>query len=88
MFQIGARRCHPQGQTDCLIPVLGSGPHPTLPGSGYYTIVDYKEILKYARDRHVTVIPEIDMPGHARYVYFGFRPKFKTILSRYCTFLA
>ena len=31
---------------------------------GFYTQADYKEIIQYAADRHITVIPEIDMPGH------------------------
>lgn len=31
---------------------------------GYYTQEDYKEIVNYASSRYVTVIPEIDMPGH------------------------
>lgn len=31
----------------------------------YYTAKDVKEILEYASDRQVTVIPEIEMPGHA-----------------------
>ncbi len=31
---------------------------------GYFTQEDYKSIVKYASDRHITVIPEIDMPGH------------------------
>ncbi|WP_394835399.1 family 20 glycosylhydrolase [Pendulispora rubella] len=35
-------------------------------GSGYYTVRDFEEILAYATERHVDVIPEIDMPGHAR----------------------
>lgn len=32
---------------------------------GYYTQEQVKEIVKYAGDRHITVIPEIEMPGHA-----------------------
>src|SRR5690606_26884967 len=32
---------------------------------GYYTQEQIKEIVKYAADRHITVIPEIEMPGHA-----------------------
>ncbi len=35
-------------------------------GSGYYTTADFEEILAYATERHIEVIPEIDMPGHAR----------------------
>ncbi|HZX75120.1 MAG TPA: family 20 glycosylhydrolase, partial [Cyclobacteriaceae bacterium] len=32
---------------------------------GFYTQAEVKEIVKYAADRHITVIPEIEMPGHA-----------------------
>ena len=31
---------------------------------GYYTQQDYTELIAYARDRFITVIPEIDMPSH------------------------
>jgi hexosaminidase len=31
---------------------------------GFYTQEEYKEIVKYAADRFITVVPEIDMPGH------------------------
>jgi len=31
---------------------------------GYYTQDEYAEIVQYARDRAITVVPEIDMPGH------------------------
>ena len=31
---------------------------------GYYTKEEYSELVEYAQDRFVTVIPEIDMPGH------------------------
>lgn len=32
---------------------------------GFYTVADYKEILQYAADRHIEVIPETDVPGHS-----------------------
>ena len=31
---------------------------------GFYTQADYTEIVNYAADRFITVVPEIDMPGH------------------------
>ncbi len=31
---------------------------------GYYTQEQYSEIVRYAEERHITIIPEIDMPGH------------------------
>jgi len=31
---------------------------------GFYTQEEYKEIVKYAQDRFITVVPEIDMPSH------------------------
>ena len=31
---------------------------------GFYTQKEIKEIVRYATDRHITIIPEIEMPGH------------------------
>ncbi len=33
---------------------------------GFYTQDDIREIVRYAADRHISVVPEIEMPGHAR----------------------
>jgi hexosaminidase len=38
---------------------IGGGP------GGYYTQEDYADIVRYARERYVTVVPEIEMPGHS-----------------------
>lgn len=35
------------------------------PEGGFYTQDDVKEIVKYASDRFITVVPEIEMPGHS-----------------------
>ena len=31
---------------------------------GFYTLEDYQEIVAYANERFITIVPEIDMPGH------------------------
>lgn len=32
---------------------------------GFYTQQEIKEVIKYAKDRFITIIPEIELPGHA-----------------------
>ncbi|MGW7361131.1 beta-N-acetylhexosaminidase [Streptomyces sp. NPDC054802] len=36
------------------------------PHGGYYTQDDIREIVAYAAERHITVVPEIDIPGHSQ----------------------
>ena len=63
----GARRGHTLSVTEHLQSAYGSGPSvDDERGSGFYRREDYIEILKYAKARHIEVIPEIEMPGHAR----------------------
>ena len=32
---------------------------------GFYTHEDIKEVIQYAQDRNITIVPEIDIPGHS-----------------------
>ena len=41
-----------------------SGEYDNVPVAGYYTQEEAREIVRYAAERYITVIPEIDMPGH------------------------
>ena len=34
------------------------------PETGYYTQEEMREVVRYAAERYITIIPEIDMPGH------------------------
>ncbi len=66
---VGGRRGHTLDESDCLIPSLGSGPFPDpekSPGSGFYSQDVFIDLLRYAHARHVTIVPELDLPGHAR----------------------
>jgi hexosaminidase len=47
---------------------VGAGPEATQDGrphGGFYTQADIREVVAYAAARHVTVVPEIDVPGHS-----------------------
>lgn len=41
-----------------------TGKYDGIPYGGFYTQEQAKEVVAYAKDRHITVIPEIDLPGH------------------------
>lgn len=43
-----------------LNPYIGDG----TPHGGYYTKDEIRDVIAYAAERHVTIIPEIDIPGH------------------------
>ncbi|MEU9890757.1 beta-N-acetylhexosaminidase [Sphaerisporangium sp. NPDC051011] len=46
-------------------PFRGESAFDDTPHGGYYTLADLGEIAAYARTRAVTLVPEIDVPGHA-----------------------
>jgi hexosaminidase len=67
LTKFSGRRGHQGPDSTYLPPSHGSGPEiDSKLGSGYYTKKDFIEILKYANERHVKVVPEIETPGHAR----------------------
>jgi hexosaminidase len=39
---------------------------------GFYTQDDIREIIQYAAERHITIIPEIEMPGHSYEVFASY----------------
>jgi hexosaminidase len=38
------------------------------PHGGHYSVSDLREIASYARERHIMIVPEVNLPGHARAV--------------------
>jgi len=57
-----------------------SAPHDGTPHGGVYSQDDLREIVAYAGARGITVVPEIDLPGHSRaliaaYPEFGCTPE-------------
>ncbi len=56
---------------------LYPGTYKARPYGGYYTQEQALEVVKYAADRYITVIPEIDIPGHCMAV-LAVHPEFST----------
>ena len=80
---VGAKRAHLDGKGNTLQPAYGSGPYvDQLPGSGFYSKEDFKEILRYATARHIRVIPEIETPGHARAAIKAMDKRYQDLLKK------
>lgn len=59
-----------------VVGYLGSGEYDNTDYGGYYTQEQMKEVVAYAAERYINVLPEIDLPGHtlsvlASYPEFG-----------------
>lgn len=79
LTDVGSKRCHDLSETHCLLPQLGSGPESNNLGSGYFSKQDYIDIVKYANDRFIQVIPEIDIPAHARAAVVSMEARYKRL---------
>ena len=63
-------------RTDSEIGSWGSGKTSGEPHGGFYTQKQIKDIVAYAAERHITIVPEFEMPGHssaaiAAYTWLG-----------------
>jgi hexosaminidase len=61
LTKIGSKRKSTQiGPLMWESPIQSAEPH-----EGFYTQTQLKEIIKYATERHINIVPEIEMPGHS-----------------------
>ena len=54
-----------QWRKETVVGSLKSGVYDGTPHGGFYTQEQVKELVQYAAERYVTIIPEIELPGHA-----------------------
>lgn len=66
LTDVGGYRCFDLEERECLLTQLGTGPFKSGSGNGYLKRSEFVELLKYAKDRHIQIIPEVEGPGHAR----------------------
>lgn len=64
LTDVGSRRSPSFLDGNSIFPAYGSGGHDTT--RYYLSRAEFIDILKYANDRFITVVPEIETPGHAR----------------------
>lgn len=82
LTDIGAYRCFDLTEQRCLLTQLGTGPDKTGSGNGYYSVSDFIEILQLAAQHHIEVIPEIDLPGHARAAVVAMKARYQRLLTQ------
>nr|WP_302829205.1 family 20 glycosylhydrolase [uncultured Bacteroides sp.] len=80
---VGSRRGHTTDESQCLYPCYDGGYNPDAktPGNGYYTREEFIDLLKYAAERHVRVIPEIESPGHARAAIVSMKARYNKYIA-------
>lgn len=64
LHEIGAWRNETQNGHRTDVPITFDG----IPYGGYYTQNELKELINYAQERFIRIIPEIDIPGHTQAV--------------------
>ena len=83
LTEFGGRRGFSPDESEFLWPYYGSGadPQKNTSGTGYYTVSDFQEILAYAKERHIEVIPELGVPAHSRAAILAMEKRYKTLLK-------
>ena len=67
LTDVGSKRGYTSDERDHLNPAYGSGSKTNmLFGSGFLKRTEFIEIVKYANDRNIEIIPEINFPAHSR----------------------
>jgi hexosaminidase len=85
LTEVGAHRRHVSDkEAAALHPGYGSGPFANEKGkygSGYYTRNDFIDILRYAKKRHISIIPELNFPGHARAAIKSMEARYQRLMK-------
>ena len=79
---VGSRRGHTTDESRCLYPCYDGGydPDAATVSNGYYSREDFIGLLRYAAERHIRVIPEIESPGHARAAIVSMKARYNKYL--------
>jgi hexosaminidase len=84
LTEVGSKRGHTPKEVDNLWPYYGSGPFPdqSPQGTGFLSRDDFGEILRYAKARHIQVIPEIGVPAHSKAAIVAMRKRYNDWMAK------
>jgi hexosaminidase len=84
LTRVGAFRGHTTDDSEHLQPSYGSGPFTDANngyGSGFYSRDQYMDLIAYAWERHIEVIPEINVPGHSRAAIKAMEQRYRRLME-------
>ena len=81
LTEVGSKRAYTKDEFENLIPMYGSGPDTDSSGSGYLSRVEFIDILKYANQRNITIIPQISFPSHARSAIISMNARYQKYMK-------
>ena len=82
LTEVGSKRGYTKDESDNLIPIYGSGPDSnSSPGSVYLSKSEFMDILKYANERNITIIPQISYPSHIRSAIISMNARYQKYMK-------
>lgn len=78
---VGVQRGHTLDSKENMPAAYGSGGNIQNIQSSYYSRADYIELLRYAKNLHIEVIPEIETPGHARAAIKAMDARYRRLMN-------
>lgn len=80
LTDVGSRKGCDLNETESLLQTYsgnGNPDDPNTPANGFITRSQFIDLLKYARNRGVEIIPEIDTPGHSRAAIISMKARYR-----------
>ena len=82
LTEVGSKRGHTIEEKEHLHPSYGSGPYvDNKYGTGHYSREDFIDILNYAHERHIKVIPTVNFPAHARSAIKAMEARYERLMD-------
>lgn len=83
LTEFGGHRGFSVDESEFLWPYYASGadPNQSAAGTGFYTVKDFQEILTYAKERNIEVIPELGVPAHSRAAILAMENRYRTFMQ-------